>query len=277
MVTMNGIDLHDLHYKDLQNPIHPSIYETYGNYEILIIRLPELWEGKANILSLRLPEFWDAKGKFLSYGFIITPDKVCYYDKKRGEFINYPEGMKDLYHFLDTKIDALMDDIDMAQEKIAFIEEGLYKKQNSALMERWHGLKKELSRSERVIVKAVDTLGQFIVKSKPTEKMLQNEFNDLHEHLERTLRSTIAANNQLDDLYRYYNLRSNDRMNRSIYVLTIVSVIFLPLNLAVGFFGMNTGGLPFQSSNLGTVYAFESMIIFAVLLIGGVIWKIRQE
>ena len=69
--------------------------------------------------------------------------------------------MKDLYHFLDAKIDALMDDMDMAQEKIAFIEEGLYKKHNPALMDRWHALKKELSRSERVIVKAVDTLGQF--------------------------------------------------------------------------------------------------------------------
>jgi len=277
MVTMNGITLHDLHFKDLQNPIHPSIYESFSDYQILILRLPELWEGKATILSLRLPEFWEAKGKFLSYGFVITPDKVCYYDKKQETFINYPAGMNDLYYFLDTKIDALMDDMDMAQEKIAFIEEGLYKKNNSNLMDRWHTLKKELSRSERVIVKAVDTLGNFIVKSKLTEESLQNEFNDLHEHLERTLRSTISANNQLDDLYRYYNLRSNDRMNRSIYVLTIVSVIFLPLNLAVGFFGMNTGGLPFQDSNFGTVYAFESMILFAVLLIGAVVWTIKQE
>jgi magnesium transporter len=274
---MNGITLHDLHYKDLQNPIHPSVYESYSDYQILILRLPELWEGKATILSLRLPEFWEAKGKFLSYGFVISPIGVCYYHKKTNEFINYPAGMKDLYHFLNTKIDALMDDMDMAQEKIAFIEEGLYKKHNPALMDRWHTLKKELSRSERVIVKAVDTLGSFIAKSKLTENTLQNEFDDLQEHLERTLRSAIAANNQLDDLYRYYNLRSNDRMNRSIYVLTIVSVIFLPLNLAVGFFGMNTGGLPFQNSNFGTVYAFESMILFAVMLITAVIWAIKRE
>lgn len=277
MITMNGIDLHDLHLKDLQNPIHPSTYEVFNNYQILILRLPELWEGKASILSLRLPEFWDVKGKFYSYGFVITADKVCYFDKKKGEFITYPKGIEDLYLFLDEKIDALMEDIDMAQEKIAFIEEGLYKKNTSDLMDRWHTLKKELARSERVTVKAVDTLSNFIVKSRLTEHPLQNEFNDLHEHLERTLRSTISANNQLDDLYRYYNLRSNDRMNRSIYVLTVVSVIFLPLNLAVGFFGMNTGGLPFQNSDFGTVYAFESMIVFALLLGIAVMWKIKKE
>lgn len=276
MITMNGITLHDLHFKDLQNPIHPSIYESFSDYQILILRLPELWGGKANILSLRLPEFWEAKGKFLSYGFVISPGGVFYYNKKTNQFNNYPSGMEDLYHFLDTKIDALMDDMEMAQEKIAFIEEGLYKKYNSTLMDRWHGLKKELSRSERVIVKAVDTLGQFIAKSKLSEETLENEFHDLHEHLERTLRSNIAANNQLDDLYRYYNLRSNDRMNRSIYILTIVSVIFLPLNLAVGFFGMNTGGLPFQDANYGTFYAFESMVAFTIVLVGAVLWKINK-
>jgi len=43
MVTMNGIELHDLHLKDLQNPIHPSIYESFNDYKILILRLPELW------------------------------------------------------------------------------------------------------------------------------------------------------------------------------------------------------------------------------------------
>jgi magnesium transporter len=277
MHTINGINVHDLHFKDLQNPIHPSVYEAFSDYEIFILRLPELWEGKANILSLRLPEFWEIKGKFLSYSFIITPKSVSYYNKKTNEFVNYTQGMEDLYLFLDAKIDALMHDMDMAQEKIAFIEEGLYTKNDSTLMDRWHGLKKELGRSERVIVKAVDTLGLFISKSKFTQDTLENEFNDLQEHLERTLRSTIAANNQLDDLYRYYNLRSNDRMNRSIYVLTIVSVIFLPLNLAVGFFGMNTGGLPFQHIQLGTVYAFESMIAFTVLLIGAIVWKIKKE
>lgn len=277
MLTMDGLNLHDLHLKDLQNPIHPSIYESHNDYQIFILRLPQLWEGKATILSLRSNDFWDIKGKFYSYGFVITNDKVCYFDKKENTLVNYPNGMVDLYHFLDDKINALMDDMDMAQEKVAFIEEGLYKKHNTALMDRWHTLKKELGRSERVITKAVDILNSFIIKFNLQEKGLENEFNDLQEHLERTLRSTIAANNQLDDLYRYYNLRSNDRMNHSIYILTIVSVIFLPLNLAVGFFGMNTGGLPFQNSKFGTVYAFESMIVFAILLSIAILWKIKRE
>lgn len=277
MMTTHGLNLHDLHLKDLQNPIHPSSYESYNDYEIFILRLPILWEGYGTILSLRSNEFWNTKGKFASYGFVITKERVCYLDKKSGTFVTYENGMEDLYHFLNKKINALMNDIDMAQEKIAFIEEGLYKKHNILLMDRWHILKKELGRAERVTTKAVDILNTFVVKLNFKKHALQNEFTDLYEHLERTLRSTISANHQLDDLYRYYNLRSTDRMNHSIYILTIVSVIFLPLNLAVGFFGMNTGGLPFQDSQFGTMYAFESMVIFAIALSAAILWKIKKK
>jgi hypothetical protein len=43
-------------------------------------------------------------------------------------------------------------------------------------------------------------------------------------------------------------------MNNNIYALTILSGIFLPLNLVVGFFGMNTEGLFFANNALGTFY-----------------------
>jgi magnesium transporter len=274
MTSIPNVHIHELHLKDIKNPVHPSLYETSEEYQILIIRLPELWEGRANILSLRNPEAWDTKGRYYSYSFILIVSKIYYFDKKTTSFELLSGGLNDLYRFLNEKIDDLMNDLDMAQDKIAFMEEGFFKDSGAISMQRWHSLKKELSRSERVIIKALDTLQAFVAKMNNQE--LHNEFNDLHEHLERSLRNTLSANGQLDDLYRYYNLRSNDRMNRSIYVLTIVSVIFLPLNLAVGFFGMNTGGLPFQSSNFGTLYAFESMIVFAILLIAAVIWKIKK-
>lgn len=270
------VQLHELHLKDLQNPIHPSMYEGYGEYQILILRLPELWEGKANILALRSKEYWKTKGRFYSYPFVIVGEDVYYYDRKQEEFIRFTKGFKELYLFLDERIDAYMEDIEMAHDKIAFIEESLYKKQSFNPMERWHILKKELSRTERVIIKAVDVFERFVSKHSFSESNLINEFNDLHEHLERTLRSTVAANTQLDDIYRYHNIQTNDRLNRSIYLLTIISVIFLPLNLVVGFFGMNTGGLPFQHT-YGTLDAFIAMIVFATLLTGAVLWKIKRE
>jgi magnesium transporter len=117
------IDIHELHLKDLQNPLHPSAFEEYNDYRIFILRLPEQL-GK--------------KTKIHSYGFILSEENVFYYDKQKNDFIPFPEGIKNLYLFLDEKINALMNDIDIVQEKIASLESSLYKKLTSAFMDHWH-------------------------------------------------------------------------------------------------------------------------------------------
>ncbi|MDP3301287.1 MAG: CorA family divalent cation transporter [Sulfuricurvum sp.] len=256
------ITLHDLHLEDLQNKLHPSVFEEHQDYQILILRLPEQINNKFN---------------FNSHGFIIIEKDVYHYDQIQANLVPFPNGLDDLYHFLDSKIDILMHDIESIQEEIALLEDALYQKFTSRFMEHWHAFKKELSQSERVIIKSVDTLELFITKSKTNASFPLSEFYDLHEHLERTLRSNANANDQLNNLYNYYTLRSNDRMNHSIYILTIISVIFLPLNLVVGFFGMNTGGLPFQKIESGTAYASITMILFTLGIIASVLWKIKKD
>lgn len=256
------ITLHDLHQEDLQDPMHPSVFEEYHDYKILV---------------LRLPEHIGNKPKFHSYGFVLHQKKVYYYDHYAKDLLHLTDDMNGLHRFLDAKIDRLMNEIDQMQEKIITLETKLYRRLGSRFMEHWHAFKEELSHSERIILKSVDVLGMFITKSKANTDFPLHEFNDLHEHLERTLRTNVSANDQLNNLYNYYTLRSNDRMNRSIYILTIISVIFLPLNLVVGFFGMNTGGLPFQDTEMGTTYAFISMILFAAGLVTAVFLKIERE
>jgi magnesium transporter len=187
------VKIHELHLQDLQNPLHPSTFEEYQDYRILVLRLPEQMSKKSKIHS---------------YGFIMTEESVYYYDKKQKDFTQFPAALNDMYHFLDDKIDTLMHDIEIVQDKIVSLEESLYKKFTAPFMDHWYNLKKELSRSERVILKAVDILKLFIVKSKGSEVFPLNEFNDLHEHLERTLRSNVAANDQLDNLYQLLYLKS---------------------------------------------------------------------
>ncbi len=43
----------------------------------------------------------------------------------------------------------------------------------------------------------------------------------------------------------------NEQNNRSLFVLTTVSVLVLPINIISGFFGMNVGGIPLASAPHG--------------------------
>jgi magnesium transporter len=89
------------------------------------------------------------------------------------------------------------------------------------------------------------------------------------------MRSATLQLSKLDYLYSFYNAKSNDKMNKMIYILTIISAIFLPLNLIVGFFGMNTTSLPFSSGNFGTHYVVTIML--SLIIITSVIVQIRRK
>ena len=58
----------------------------------------------------------------------------------------------------------------------------------------------------------------------------------------------------------------NTRTNRIITVLTIFSVIFLPLNLITGIYGMNFESLPLSNSPYGFLYTTLFMILVASVL-----------
>ncbi|MGX2013050.1 CorA family divalent cation transporter, partial [Enterobacter asburiae] len=55
--------------------------------------------------------------------------------------------------------------------------------------------------------------------------------------------------------------RQMERSNRTLYTLTVITVLALPINIVAGFFGMNVGGIPLSTNHHG--------FILLVLLVGG--------
>lgn len=51
------------------------------------------------------------------------------------------------------------------------------------------------------------------------------------------------------------NARQNEETNRRLYILSVVTVVLAPTTLITGFFGMNTGGLPWTQLPYGTAVA----------------------
>jgi magnesium transporter len=103
-----------------------------------------------------------------------------------------------------------------------------------------------------------------------------NSYADLHEHMDRTMRAATLQLAKLDYLYSFYNVRTKEKMNKMINMLTIIAAIFLPLNLVVGFFGMNTSGLPFADGTVGTLKAVTLMVSL-MLLTSLIIYKWRHK
>ncbi|TXE88974.1 hypothetical protein FPD38_02635 [Campylobacter volucris] len=84
-------------------------------------------------------------------------------------------------------------------------------------------------------------------------------------NLERNIKENIA---RLESIYTYINTVRNEKINKNIYFLSIMSAIFLPLNLIVGFFGMNTKNLFLSENDYGTYYILGVILtIFFILFL----------
>ncbi len=252
-----------LHIEDLRNEIHPSFFDDNEEYDMLIIRLPVVDE----VLNVR------------SLGFVYTSDNSYFYNKADQEFEVYNNRFVGPYKLIDKVLNKLMKSFIHYQDTVASMGELLYAKNiANDFMTNWLKLKHDLSRIEHVLLITSSTMDEFIKYYEHEEEFPMNNYIDLHEHMERIMRSASLQLSKLDDLYSFYTVRTNEKMNKMIYILTIISAIFLPLNLMVGFFGMNTSGLPFTGGENGSLSAVVIMsILFVVTSVVLLLWNKKIE
>lgn len=67
--------------------------------------------------------------------------------------------------------------------------------------------------------------------------------------------------------------RMGEATNRNLFVLSIVTVVLLPINLITGIFGMNVGGLPFAEDGAGFIEVMVVMIVAVMVSL----WLLRSR
>ena len=130
-------------------------------------------------------------------------------------------------------------------------------------------LKKDLSKKERLLERNVDVLTDFSLEFKEISKKDKSNLTSVIHEMDNSHTSCEGLLSKLDSIFNYYTSIKNDRLNNNIYVMTVLSAIFLPLNLIVGFFGMNTENLIFKDNPDGTLYVLMGLCgIFILSLLG---------
>ena len=258
------IQVHKLHLEDLKNKLHPSIFDDNDDYNMLIARLPIIQDDELEVISL---------------GFIITDHNSYWYNPEEKRLQELEGRFIGPYNMIDILLDKLLKSFNIYQEQISDMEESLYDDTvKSDFMRQWLNLKRDIHRIERIMQRISNVMYDVIDYYKTDESFPMNHYGDIHEHCERTLRSATLQLSKLDYLYNFYNTRTNEKMNRLIFFLTIISAIFLPLNLIVGFFGMNTSGLPFTEGTSGTLNVIISLSLLGILTtLVVVLWRRKIE
>lgn len=238
--------------EDIENPEHPSDFVPGDGYTVLVLRLPEV---KPDQIDVR------------SYAFVVVED-ACYCFNREKKVLEEMGSLSEMNLFLDRKTEKLIKDIQHYHYEIEQLEESLYQENLSSMfMQKWLSYKKDVSLIHRLMFHAALSFELFINHHKKRRDFEELAYADLYEHMIRIRDLAKAAIEKLDNLYDFYRAKVDERMNRNVYYLTIISGIFLPLTLVTGFFGMNAGGLPWTDDPNGTLKVIGVSILLELLFI----------
>jgi magnesium transporter len=253
----------DFHIKDIKSKVHPSMFFIGDEYNILIFRLPYFDDN--NDLE------------FESKPYIIVGSKCFYYNREEDVYTKF-DGINELYNHMRKDISIVMKMVSYYTDLLDDMEDMVYI--NSKIKDfnqRWFSCKNDIIKINRSLNKSIEILTDFVKEHKQDESGLDVKFDDLEEHLNRSYRNSGLLLQRLDALYNFNLTHTNEQMNKTVYLLTILSGIFLPLNLIVGFFGMNTTALPFASVSDGSSIVMMILLVVSITsMVTIYILKIRR-
>ena len=300
-----GGQLVDLHVTDLLNNQLPSHYDYTSWYDVLVFRRLAAGSGSA-ALFVDDNKGTLATARAALAAIDTSPVGFALFDRVlltvhptdcavRDYFANrlqqqtaagearatarMPPSAADLMlRMVNYMVDSYLDLRRLLSKQLAYLQHELFNPRSSfngwqMLLESRNALRllEDICEDQRAaITEWIDALDEWPEEGEPAARrereLLRVRSRDVHEHIERVLthvrRLEASAENAVQMHFSAQSNRTNDIMR----TLTVLTAIFLPLNLVTGFFGMNFEGLPLIHSAKGFWIVFCLMLGVGVAL-----------
>lgn len=190
-----------------------------------------------------------------------------------GELFRSPVDL--MVHLLRDQADVMVQIVREATTKVDNVEDNL-------LAHRLDAKRGELGAMRRVLVRlrrllAPEPAALFRLLNKPPEWVYAEDVQDLRQATEEfsaVLSDIAALVERIKLLQEEIAAEVNEETSRSLYVLTIVTVLALPINITAGLFGMNVGGIPWNQDSHGFWMVIGMIAAGTVVL---AIWAFRKR
>lgn len=143
---------------------------------------------------------------------------------------------------------------------------------------RLHLLEDTCEDQRSAVQEWIDALDEWPAESdkqaKRERELLRLRSRDVLEHVERVLSHVRRLEQSIETAVQMHFSALGHRTNNIMRTLTVLTAIFLPLNLITGFFGMNFDFLPLIHTAAGFWLAFATMVVVGVGLVA-FFWRKR--
>jgi zinc transporter len=172
-----------------------------------------------------------------------------------------------LSRLLRDQASVLVDIVRKSTKRVDPLEHRLLAKRVSVSRSELGSLRRMLVRLQRLL--APEPAAFFRLLSRPPDWIKEEELQNLHQAAEKfstAISDTAALVERVKQLQEELAALVNEQTNRTLFVLTIVTVLALPINLVAGLFGMNVGGIPLAQHRYGFFLVVGPLLVLTVLL-----------
>jgi len=162
---------------------------------------------------------------------------------RRGECFHSPLDL--LVHLLRDQADVLVQIVRETGISVDQIEDQLLAHRLQANRSDLGTMRRGLVRLQRLLAPEPGAL--FRLLNRPPDWIREEDLQALRESSEEfslVLSDLAGLVERIKLLQEEIAAKLNEQTNRTLFTLTLVTVLALPINIVAGFFGMNVGGIP---------------------------------
>lgn len=180
-----------------------------------------------------------------------------------------------LYSLMDLVVDNYFLILEQISENIERLEDSIINTTKQKSMTEMYSLKRELMLMRKVVFPLREMLSNLIREDAPL--ITPNTvlyLRDVHDHVSQVIESIDSYRELVASLMDLSLSQAGNRMNNVMKVLTVISVIFMPLTFIAGIYGMNFDNIPELHWQNGYYFVWGFMII---LVLGMLVYFKRKD
>ena len=255
--------LHPLLCEDIVNTDQRPKFESFDNCEAVFIR------------SMRRTASYQVAVVFMD-NVVITFSELDIFDpletrireakgrirKKSGDYL--------VYAVLDIVVDGYFYALEQLGRKLEGLETPALEAESDKVLHDLHDIKKSVMLIRRAASPLREMMSGLLRDMDETPY-----FRDLFDHAIRVAESADSYRDMITNLQEVYMTGVGNKLNRIMKVLTLISVLFIPITFITGFFGMNFRDMsPILSDHHVYYGTVGGMVFLSILLI--VIFKLKK-
>jgi len=172
-----------------------------------------------------------------------------------------------LSRLLRDQASVLVDIVRKLKKRVDPLEQRLLAKRISVSRSELGSLRRMLVRLQRLL--APEPAAFFRLLSRPPDWIAEDQLQNLKQAAEKfsaAISDTAALVERVKQLQEELAALVNEQTSRTLFVLTVVTVLALPINLVAGLFGMNVGGIPLAQHPYGFFLVVAPLVALTAFL-----------